>query len=91
MTAKATLEQLCMAHRYLYYVWGKPVISDHEYDALERRALKRVGPSSPLHRVGSDREQDYSDAVKAVAKVLQIGAAYDQREAAAKRTTNRLA
>jgi NAD-dependent DNA ligase len=58
----AELETEVMAHRYLYYVVCRPVISDRDYDALEARAKAVVGVDSPVNNPGSDREQDYSDA-----------------------------
>lgn len=44
-----------MAHRFLYYVLGNPVISDREYDKLEAPVKDQIPP------VGSDRVQDYSN------------------------------
>ena len=41
------IESLIMAHRYLYYVETSPIISDYEYDMLERRALREY-PDSPI-------------------------------------------
>lgn len=48
-----TLQQLeheIMVHRYLYYVECQPVISDYEYDMLERKA--RVLPEPLCTRSG---------------------------------------
>jgi DNA ligase (NAD+) len=55
-----------LAHRYRYYVMCDPVISDFEYDQLEREAKKILPPDSPVHGVGSDRASDYPpEAVEA--------------------------
>ncbi len=66
------IETQLLAHRYLYYVLSCPVITDYEYDALERAALGSLPPESPLHKPGSDIASDYSDAVKAYARTLII-------------------
>lgn len=58
------LELEAMAHRYLYWVLDKPVITDQAYDDLERMACKVLPASSPLHGVGSSRAQDYTEAQK---------------------------
>ena len=62
------IEQLVMAHRFLYYVKCKPVISDREYDELEKEALKSAGAESPLHSPGSDLLGDYPTNVRAIAE-----------------------
>ncbi len=54
-----SIELLCLAHRYLYYVKMNPVISDQKYDLIEKEALKSVSRDSLLHKPGSDLEQDY--------------------------------
>ena len=33
-----TLEELVLIHRYLYYVQSTQLISDYEYDDIERKA-----------------------------------------------------
>lgn len=62
-----TKEQRVMALRYLYYVKGVSLVSDREYDELEREALKEAGLSSPLHKPGSDLAKDYSPEIRAIA------------------------
>ncbi len=57
------LERHVLAHRYLYYVMGKPVISDARYDQLERRALLLLPPASRVHQVGSSLDSDYAPDV----------------------------
>lgn len=59
-----------MAHRYLYYVKSRPVISDYDYDQLEKRARAELPESSPVHGFGSDMEDSYTDDHRAVAKTL---------------------
>lgn len=64
----------CMAHRYLYYVLGRPVITDAEYDQLEIVARSKCAKSSPLNNPGSDLESSYSEESKALAfKLLSTG------------------
>lgn len=53
-------------HQYLYYVKASPVISDAEYDKLERR-LKREHDGDELWvglPIGSDRADDYPADVR---------------------------
>lgn len=65
-----TLERLVLAHRYLYYVKATPILSDYDYDMLERRAEKVLPETSPVHDVGSDSPGSYSAEVKALAESL---------------------
>ena len=57
------LEHAVMVHRYLYYIECAPMISDHEYDALERAARAALPDGSPVHKLGSSLVSDYSEAV----------------------------
>ncbi len=67
------LETTCLAHRYLYYVRATPVISDYEYDQLEKRVLEEVDEDSLLRRPGSDLEGDYPLSVRVRAdKLLEM-------------------
>jgi NAD-dependent DNA ligase len=50
-----------MAHRYLYYVLSDNVISDAEYDPLERIARAVCPADSPVHGVGSSLAGSYND------------------------------
>lgn len=54
------LETYIMAHRYLYYVLGEPVVSDFVYDQLEREARAVCPPESPVHGVGSSLAASYT-------------------------------
>ncbi len=54
-----SIELLCLAHRYLYYVKNAPAISDYRYDLLESEALKAISHDSLLNKPGSDRAEDY--------------------------------
>jgi len=62
--------KLILAHRYLYFVLCDPVISDREYDALER-AL------SPEQReaigVGSSLASSYAPEIIELAQRLRSG------------------
>lgn len=49
------IECLILAHRYLYHSVSKPIISDYEYDMMERRALKLFPESEILNSVGSSK------------------------------------
>lgn len=64
------IEKLVLAHRYLYYVKSRPVISDRDYDALEKLALAQHSDSETLNAPGSDLQSSYSDEVKALALTL---------------------
>lgn len=67
---KVSLPELALAHRYLYYCLQKPVISDQEYDRLEKDALSQVDLHHPLNLPGSEMESSYSDTIKKIAKKL---------------------
>ena len=49
-----------MAHRYLYYVLSNNIISDAEYDVLERKAREVCPPESPVHGIGSSLPSSYT-------------------------------
>jgi len=66
-----TQEQVILAHRYLYYVLGEPVVSDAVYDQMEREARAALPESSVVHKVGSSNPWDYSDEVKQYAEELK--------------------
>jgi len=57
------LEHEVMVHRYLYYVEAQPIISDFEYDVIERQAREVLPETSPVHRVGSSLPSSYSQNV----------------------------
>lgn len=56
-----------LAHRYLYYIETQPVISDFEYDALERQLTyeekEEIG-------VGSSLADSYSEEIIALARTF---------------------
>lgn len=73
-----------MAHRYLYYVMARPVITDQAYDALEAQATKRYDPDTgnmilllpddhPLNKPGSDNPKSYTTYQIRLAKKLSKG------------------
>ena len=64
------IEIKCLAYRYLYYVKGVSLISDYNYDLLEKEALNNVSIDSMLNQPGSDLETSYSDEVKQYATNL---------------------
>lgn len=52
----------CMMHRYLYYVVNRPILTDIEYDFLEKEAiidLEIKHPNHPIFKPGSSKEIDY--------------------------------
>lgn len=53
------IEDQCMVHRYLYYVVGTPMISDYDYDMLEKIAVLNAPKNHPIHSTGSDLESSY--------------------------------
>lgn len=53
-----SLYDQCAAHCYLYYVENRPVLSDYDYDILERQ-LEATGVRPPVH---SDLRDSYTDA-----------------------------
>ncbi len=64
-------EKEVLAHRYLYYVEANPVVSDFEYDLLEREAREALPESSAVHKVGSSNPWDYNEDIKAYAEELK--------------------
>lgn len=66
-----TLEQLVLAHRYRYYVMDDPVISDAEYDQLEREAMYLHPSTSSVHDVGSSLASSYTAEV--IKYALRLG------------------
>jgi NAD-dependent DNA ligase len=52
-----------LVNRYLYYVQSEPLISDFEYDALEREARSVLPETSVVHGVGSSLSSSYPDKV----------------------------
>lgn len=57
----------CMVHRYLYYVKSAPIISDYEYDMMEKKALKEVDENHPIHKAGSDIPSHYEKRIRDIA------------------------
>jgi len=54
------------AHQYLYYVQCRPVLTDHQYDSFcKQHGLFGGG--------GSDRESDYTDEEKDMARKIKNG------------------
>lgn len=66
------LEDMIMAHRYLYYIECMPIISDLEYDELDREATSILPETSPVHQVGSDLRSSYSDKIVKLAEELKV-------------------
>jgi DNA ligase (NAD+) len=73
-------------HRYRYYVLDQPVVSDGEYDALERdlRALEEAhpelaDPNSPTRRVGA-APVDGFEKIRHAVPMLSLDNAYSEGE-----------
>lgn len=60
------LKHTLLVHRYLYYVKADPVMSDYQYDQLEKAFTKAGGKLG----VGSDLAASYSAAVKHDAEAI---------------------
>lgn len=61
------LVDLCLAYRFLYYVKGISLLSDTEYDELEKEARSKCPNDKRLDKPGSDCAEEYSDAVRGLA------------------------
>jgi NAD-dependent DNA ligase len=73
---------LCLIHRYLYYVKSESLISDFQYDTIERklRALVAQHPAlagkadyalgCPVSNVGSSNADDYPRRIEQLAESL---------------------
>ena len=68
MNLNQAIEDSILVHRYLYYVECAPIISDFEYDVIERDARDRLPPESPVHDIGSDMEDSYPEYIRTKAK-----------------------
>lgn len=55
-----SIKKLVLAHRYLYYVLARPILSDYEYDKLEvsltEEEKREIG-------VGSSLKESYSQEI----------------------------
>ena len=62
----------CLVHRYLYYILCRPMLTDREYDMLERDASNRDDTpiDHPIHKPGSDLASSYPQEIADLA--LQI-------------------
>jgi len=62
---------LVMAYRFLYYVHGVSVLSDFNYDALEKEEIEfGAGGHILKEKVGSDRKEDYPNHIRSLALYL---------------------
>jgi DNA ligase (NAD+) len=73
-------------HEHLYYVLGRPEISDREYDALERelrdieaRFPDLVTPDSPTQRVGETPSEEFPSFAHRV-RMLSLDNTYSEDE-----------
>lgn len=80
-----SLPDKCLVHRYLYYVLGDPIVSDRDYDMMERDAVAELEANvslpdpdmddldHPLLRPGSDRPTDYPQRIRDLAAFREAG------------------
>jgi NAD-dependent DNA ligase len=74
--------EICLIHRYLYYVKSESIISDLAYDTFERKLKQLVTDNPtleyeadnfsycPTKNVGSDNPEDYPRRVEQLAESL---------------------
>ena len=70
------LANQCMMHRYLYYVVNRPILTDIEYDMLEKEATKDLAKLHPNHAIfkpGSSNDCDYHEFIKQKALDILYG------------------
>jgi hypothetical protein len=62
----------CLVHRLLYYCLVMPLLTDYEYDMLERDGITELGDDQVhlLNFPGSDREDDYPDELVELAYLV---------------------
>jgi len=60
----------CLALRYCYYVENISIISDYDYDVLEKKCQAFAPEDSIIHRPGSSLSCDYPIEVIEIAKSL---------------------
>ncbi len=71
MRKLATGVDLVMAYRYLYYVRGISIMSDKDYDDIEKEEIEFGNGGKILTQlVGSDSEEDYPHHIRALALYL---------------------
>lgn len=59
---------ICLMHQYLYYCLAEQIISDTEYDILEKQAIEEADEDHPLAVYpGSSMPQHYSRRIKSMA------------------------
>lgn len=63
MNQKSAEDEI-LYHRFLYYVKSAPILSDYQYDKLEKKYLDLFPDSNILNSVGSDRIEDYPEYIK---------------------------
>ena len=69
------VEDIIMAYRYMYYVQNFPVISDTDYDKLEKSHINSKAfdkKKSPVGRVGSSNKDCYPKSVRYLATYMGI-------------------
>lgn len=71
-TAQQIQADLVMAYRLSYYCDAISLVDDFAYTELEDQARVFAPAGHPLHRPGSDRREDYSPAIRALALYLQF-------------------
>lgn len=57
------VEDVLLRHRFLYYVKGTPVMSDYDYDRIEKIALTFLPDNSVIRKPGSDLVSSYPEYI----------------------------
>lgn len=67
------LADKCLMHRYLYYVLCEPIISDMQYDIMEKKAKETCDAEHLINKPGSSLKSSYSEDIIKQAKELLNG------------------
>ncbi len=67
MSANKWLEDIVLAHRYLFHVARTPTLSDYDYGTIKNRACKTLPLTSPVHLPSSTIAADYPPKIVALA------------------------
>jgi len=64
MNTPQALEHEVLVNRYIYYVLDSNILSDYDYDLLEREARALCPIESPVHGIGSSLRTSYPQEVE---------------------------
>ena len=63
------IEDKILFHRYRYYIMCDPLISDFEYDMLDKEAVAILPPDSVVNQPGSDLKSSYPAHIAEMAEL----------------------